>query len=409
MDMDIDTYVLQAFIASIVASPEKPGLTSEELIGLGIEDGYGRGEINDEINTIHTHYEEDRIFSVGTHEDFIGSVDIDFVPEFRNLAAMDRIHTYFFEQRRELGINNLGATRRALKSDGKSHGINECDMDVAITCMLVGNVLSEHNDIIKPKYPLRELYSSKKNRSCRMDFRAEKVKALADRIRDQRRIVYRHASSDGIDSSLQSAIETEKSSGNFTAKLTVKGIEFIESGGFGRSNQTNEIYSTSGERKPSMEKPRIFIGSSTEGLDVAKYIQLELEHKAECTVWSQGNFGLSGGTLESLIQVSKHMQFAVLVLTPDDLVHKRETIKRGPRDNVLFELGFFMGALGRERTFIVYCRDEQEKMDLPTDLAGITAATFAKHSDGNLQAAVGSACTKIWRAIGASNQYNKDS
>ena len=58
-----------------------------------------------------------------------------------------------------------------------------------------------------------------------------------------------------------------------------------------------------------------------------------------------------------------------------------------------------MGALGREKTYIVYCRDE--KLDLPTDLAGVTAATFAKHSDGNLVAALGPVCTRIKTAIRA--------
>jgi predicted nucleotide-binding protein len=103
--------------------------------------------------------------------------------------------------------------------------------------------------------------------------------------------------------------------------------------------------------------------------------------------------------LESLLRAVKQVEYAVLVLTPDDLVHKRDAIRNSPRDNVLFELGLFMGALGRERTYIVYCRDE--KIDLPTDLAGVTAATFAKRSDGNLHAAIGPVCTHIKTAISA--------
>lgn len=142
-----------------------------------------------------------------------------------------------------------------------------------------------------------------------------------------------------------------------------------------------------------MSKPRVFIGSSVEGLPVAEAIQLGLEYDAECTMWSQGVFGLSQGTLESLLRAVKDFDFAILVLTPDDLVHKRGISRNSPRDNVLFELGLFMGALGRERTYIVRCRDEA--IDLPTDLAGVTVADYGRRSDGNLHAALGSVCTRI--------------
>lgn len=81
------------------------------------------------------------------------------------------------------------------------------------------------------------------------------------------------------------------------------------------------------------------------------------------------------------------------------MVTKRNVHKNSPRDNVLFELGLFMGALGREKTFIVHCRDKD--IDLPTDLAGVTLATFRDRSDGNLQAALGPVCLDIKEAIRA--------
>jgi hypothetical protein len=142
-------------------------------------------------------------------------------------------------------------------------------------------------------------------------------------------------------------------------------------------------------------KPTMFIGSSVEGKRIAETIQLALEYDVHSTVWHQGVFGLSSGTLESLVAAIDDYDFATLVLTPDDLLEKRDVTGRCPRDNVLFELGLFMGALGRNRTFIVHSRSAP--LLLPSDLAGIAPATFEERN--NLAAALGPACTKIRLAI----------
>ena len=141
------------------------------------------------------------------------------------------------------------------------------------------------------------------------------------------------------------------------------------------------------------KRPSVFIGSSSEGLKFAKAIQMLLDHASEVTIWSQGIFGLSEGTLESLVSAAEQFDFAVLVLTPDDLVESRGLTGTAPRDNVLFELGLFMGSLGRQRTFVVY--DRTADIRLPSDLAGVTSATFEPHSSGRLESALGAATTRI--------------
>jgi hypothetical protein len=140
-------------------------------------------------------------------------------------------------------------------------------------------------------------------------------------------------------------------------------------------------------------RPSVFVGSSAEGLKIAKALQVLLDHVCEVTIWSQGVFGLSQGTLESLVRALDQFDFAVLVLTADDLVTTRDVSATAPRDNVLFELGLFMGGLGQDRTFIVY--DRTSNLKLPSDLAGVTAATFEPHLSGNLQSALGAAATRI--------------
>jgi predicted nucleotide-binding protein len=98
-------------------------------------------------------------------------------------------------------------------------------------------------------------------------------------------------------------------------------------------------------------KPVIFIGSSKEGLDIAKAIQANLADSCECEIWNQGPFGLSEGSLESLVNALDKFDFAVLAITADDLSQIRGQLHQTPRDNVLFELGLFMGRLGKERVF----------------------------------------------------------
>lgn len=147
----------------------------------------------------------------------------------------------------------------------------------------------------------------------------------------------------------------------------------------------------------SSARPVVFIGSSSEGLSIARALQLNLDRYAEVILWSQGVFGLSEGSLESLVGRSEDFDFAILVLTPDDLTCSRGSEVQSPRDNVVFELGLFMGALGRMRTFIVF--DRTADIKLPSDLAGVTAASYQPPSAGTLQSALGACSTTIQSAI----------
>ena len=139
----------------------------------------------------------------------------------------------------------------------------------------------------------------------------------------------------------------------------------------------------------AVARSKLFVGSSSEGLGVARAVRQQLKDVAEITLWSDGLFGLGSGTLESLVQSLPNFDFAVLVVTADDLTMTRGKEQASPRDNVIFEAGLFMGRLGRFRTFLVYDSSAQAK--LPSDFAGITLAQFLRRSDGNLRAAVGEA------------------
>jgi predicted nucleotide-binding protein len=58
------------------------------------------------------------------------------------------------------------------------------------------------------------------------------------------------------------------------------------------------------------------------------------------------------------------------ILQDDDITISRNIEQRAPRDNVIFELGLFMGLLTRRRTFIALPRGVDQK--LASDLKGLT-------------------------------------
>ncbi len=147
-----------------------------------------------------------------------------------------------------------------------------------------------------------------------------------------------------------------------------------------------------------MTKPSVFVGSSSEGLDFARAVRSLLAQDAEITIWNEGFFGLGSTFIETLINALPRFDFAVLVLTPDDLVNSREVDMFGPRDNVIFELGLFMGRLGRSRSFILH--QANASLKIPSDLSGVTTATYEwPRADKSYKSAVGAACDSIREVI----------
>ena len=141
------------------------------------------------------------------------------------------------------------------------------------------------------------------------------------------------------------------------------------------------------------EKPKVFIGSSSEGLRYARAAQRHLSRVAQVDVWEDGCFRQNEGNLEALLRMQSVYDFAVFVLTPDDEVLFRGNRSPCPRDNVLFEFGLFLGALGKDRCFAIASSDRS--LRLPSDLQVMIARYEANRTDDNFSAATGVACDAI--------------
>ena len=149
---------------------------------------------------------------------------------------------------------------------------------------------------------------------------------------------------------------------------------------------------------PANPRPVLFVGCSTEALPIGRAIRSALEHDPIVVrVWTDDTFKPSHFPVESLERELVKADFAVLVLSPDDTVISRNSEFQAPRDNLVFELGLCMGALGHSRTFLLRPRGTEVK--LPTDLSGFTPLTYRTGSDVPNSVAVASACEEMRAAI----------
>jgi len=137
---------------------------------------------------------------------------------------------------------------------------------------------------------------------------------------------------------------------------------------------------------------KVFIGSSREAKEIALAIQHELSDFADVTVWSQGMFRAGSVALEVLARALEGFDFAVFIFSPDDLLKMREVSFSAVRDNVIFELGLFIGRLGRERC--IFVSPHGGELHVPSDLKGIMPAHYDSQEQ-NTQKAVANACFEI--------------
>ena len=123
-------------------------------------------------------------------------------------------------------------------------------------------------------------------------------------------------------------------------------------------------------------KPTLFIGSSTVRLPIARGLKRILEDCADVIVWDEApEFVMGESILSGLIKVGEIYDFALLVFGQDDCTMMNSEKVPTVRDNVIFELGLFMGQMGTGRAFWLSPKGPKAPQ-LSSDLQGIIHLEF---------------------------------
>lgn len=80
------------------------------------------------------------------------------------------------------------------------------------------------------------------------------------------------------------------------------------------------------------------------------------------------------------------VSFAIILLSPDDQAYSKnqpENVNFRARQNVILELGFFIGKLGRNRVFIL--RKDENKFEMPSDYNGVVYTSFDNNMSWKLE------------------------
>lgn len=133
-------------------------------------------------------------------------------------------------------------------------------------------------------------------------------------------------------------------------------------------------------KKQEGREMEIFMGSSSEATDFMEEIAVKLEElDTQPLLWNETGKGIfipGTSTIDALIAITKRVEAAVFIFNADDKIWNTKSsleTSNAVRDNVLFEYGLFMRALGKERVCFV-CKDQPK---VASDLKGIT------YIDGN--------------------------
>jgi prolyl-tRNA editing enzyme YbaK/EbsC (Cys-tRNA(Pro) deacylase) len=128
-----------------------------------------------------------------------------------------------------------------------------------------------------------------------------------------------------------------------------------------------------------MQKLKVFVASSLEAKAEDKFVRGVLEENSVDVITWRDIFHVGEFSLDSLLNISQEIHGAIIISTPDDKVWYRGSELFAPRDNILFEMGLFIKALGAKQVALVFCKDEKGLTPkIPTDISGLNVIFFER-------------------------------
>jgi CheY-like chemotaxis protein len=132
-----------------------------------------------------------------------------------------------------------------------------------------------------------------------------------------------------------------------------------------------------------VQKPKVFIvhgHDETTKLALKNFLQNKLHLPEPIILHEQPSLGRT--VIEKFEDYAFDASIVCVVLTPDDVgaaISDSDDLKRRGRQNVIFELGYFLGQLGRKSGRVLLLH--HGPIELPSDLAGIIYIDISKGID----------------------------
>jgi predicted nucleotide-binding protein len=121
----------------------------------------------------------------------------------------------------------------------------------------------------------------------------------------------------------------------------------------------------------------VFLGYSSKATEVANTIHKFLSETLELRVFDWHDFHTGDTIWESIERAERLTNCGLFLFMADDKFAAGNKREFAPRDNVVYEAGYFAGAKGRKESLVI--REEGAKV--PTDLGGILYLKLVNRRD----------------------------